>query len=65
MSEANYLQILRRLARQADDQISAQLEMIDGLIRVRLSTEEAEAALKAMRRTATALQERLKVLTAA
>jgi len=65
MGEINHLQALRRLAKQADGQISAQLEMIEGLIRMSLSTEQAEAALKAMRRTAADLHGRLKVLTAA
>jgi hypothetical protein len=65
MGEPNQLQALRRLAKQADTQISAQLEMIDGLMRARLPTDAADEALRAMRRTAADLQGRLKVLTAA
>jgi hypothetical protein len=63
--ETNSIQALRRLAKQADAQISAQLEMIDGLIRADLPTDEAEVALSAMRRTAAGLHARLKVMTAA
>ena len=65
MGETNQLQALRRLAKQADAQISLQLEMIDGLMRANLPTDAAEEALRAMRRTAADLQGRLKVLTAA
>jgi hypothetical protein len=65
MGETNHLQALRRLAKQADAQISAQLEMIDGLMRAKLPTDAAHEALRAMRRIAADLQGRLKVLTAA
>ena len=65
MGETNHIQALRRLAKQADAQISAQLEMIDGLMRVKLPTDAADEALRAMRRTAADLHGRLKVLTAA
>jgi hypothetical protein len=65
MDEINHLQGLRRLAKQADAQISAQLEMIDGLIRSGLPSDAAEEALRAMRRVAADLHGRLKVLTAA
>jgi hypothetical protein len=65
MSETNHLRTLRRLAKQADAQISAQLEMIDGLMRAELPTDAADEALRAMRRTAMDLHGRLKVLTAA
>jgi hypothetical protein len=65
MSETNHLQTLRRLAKQADAQVSAQLEMIDGLMRAELPTDTADEALRAMRRTAMDLHGRLKVLTAA
>jgi hypothetical protein len=65
MSETNHLQTLRRLAKQADAQISAQLEMIDGLMRAGLPTDAADKALRAMRRAAMNLHGRLKVLTAA
>jgi hypothetical protein len=65
MGETNHLQALRRLAKQADAQISAQLEMIDGLMRAKLPTDAADEALRAMRRIAADLQGRLKVLTAA
>ena len=59
MGETNHLQALRRLAKQADAQISAQLEMIDGLMRVGLPTDEADEALRVTRRTATDLHGRL------
>lgn len=65
MGETNQLQALRRLAKQADALVTAQLEMIDGLMRAKLPTEAAEEALRAMRRTAADLHGRLKVLTAA
>jgi len=65
MSEANHLQELRRLAKQADAQIAAQLQLIDGLMRAKLPIEDADQALKAMRRVAADLHGRLKVLTAA
>ena len=65
MGETNQLQALRRLAKQADALVSAQLEMIDGLMRAKLPTEAAEEALSAIRRTAADLHGRLKVLTAA
>jgi hypothetical protein len=65
MGETNQLQALRRLAKQADALVSAQLNMIDGLMRAKLPTEGAEAALSAMRRTVADLHGRLKVLTAA
>ena len=65
MGEVNQLQVLRRLARQADALVSAQLEIIDGLLRAKLPAEEAEEALMALRRTAADLHGRLKVLTAA
>ena len=65
MSETNHLQALRRLVKQADAQISAQLEMIDGMMRAKLPTKEAEEALRAMRRTAADLHGRLKALAAA
>ena len=65
MGETNQLQALRRLAKQADALVSAQLEMMDGLIRAKLPTEAAEVALSAMRRTSADLHGRLKVLTAA
>jgi hypothetical protein len=53
------------LAKQADAQITAQLELIDGLIRAGLPADDAESTLSAMRRTAAALHARLKVITAA
>ena len=65
MGETNHIQALRRLAKQADAQVAAQLEMIDGLMRVKLPTDTADEALRAMRRTAADLHGRLKVLTAA
>jgi hypothetical protein len=65
VAEANPIQALRRLAKQADAQITAQLELIDGLIRAGLPADGAESTLSAMRRTAAALHARLKVITAA
>ena len=65
MGETNHIQALRRLTKQADAQISAQLEMIDGLMRAKIPTNAADEALRAMRRTAADLHGRLKVLTAA
>ena len=65
MGETNQLQALRRLAKQADALVSAQLDMIDGLMRAKLPTEGAEEAPSAMRRTVADLHGRLKVLTAA
>jgi hypothetical protein len=65
MSETNELQALRRLAKQADAQISAQLQLIDGLMRAQFPTKDAEEALRAMRRLAANLHGGLKVLTVA
>ena len=65
MGETNHLHALRRLAKQADAQVSLQLEIINGLMRSGLPTETAEEALRAMRRTAADVHGRLKVLTAA
>jgi hypothetical protein len=64
MSETNHLQGLRRMAKQADAQISTQLQLIDSLMRARLPTKDADEALRAMRRVAADLHGRLKVLTA-
>ena len=65
MSETNHLQALRRMAKQADAQISTQLQLIDSLMRAKLPTKEADEALRAIRRVAADLHGRLKVLTAA
>lgn len=64
MSETNHLQELRRLVKQADAQISTQLQLIDSLMRARLPTKDADEALRAMRRVAADLHGRLKVSTA-
>ena len=42
------LEELRRLAQQADDQVNAQLEMIERMKRSGLSTAVAEEALRIM-----------------
>jgi hypothetical protein len=65
MSETNHSQALRRMAKQADAQISTQLQLIDSLMRARVPTKDADEALRAMRRVAADLHGRLKVLTAA
>ncbi len=65
MNSSNDLAELRRLVKQADAQISAQLDMIERMKRSGSSTKEAEHALRALRRSATALHGRLKILTAA
>jgi hypothetical protein len=65
MSETNELAELRRLVQKADEQIAGQIEVIDRMRQAGIPTLVAEEALRSLRRTASDLYGRLKVLTAA
>ena len=63
MRDTNHLQELRHLTKQADAQVSTQLQLIDRLMRAKLPSDDAREALTSLRRVAAALHGRLKVLT--
>lgn len=64
MRTLNELAELRRLVQQAEKQIEAHLELIEGLIRLGIPAQIAEEALRVTRRLASELHGRLKILTA-
>ena len=53
----------RRLAEQAEAQVSSQLEMIERMKRSGLSTDVAEEALRTMRKIVDQMQARLRSMT--
>jgi hypothetical protein len=57
------LEDARRLAKQAEAQVSSQLEMIERMKRSGLSTDVAEEALRTMRKIVDQMQARLRSMT--
>jgi hypothetical protein len=61
-SEAE-LEEARRLAKQAEAQVSSQLEMIERMKRSGISTDVAEEALRTMRKIVDQMRARLRSMT--